>query len=113
MIRILFLSTALISASGHTAPKTSSLLCKAEALKESQKLLSYYSSNDDRINIDDKVTPLWKINNPANAKQHFDVIEIWGYIYKGKYRMRMTYYSENHDLGCLLMGEDILEFADL
>jgi len=62
------------------------------------------------MSIDNKVTPLNQIKNPQNASRIFDALEIWGYIYKGKYRMRLIYSTE---LDCTLMGEEILEYADL
>jgi len=92
------------------AMEKSSLTCQDSALKDAQKLLSFYRDNDDRISIDKKVTPLAKIKNPQDGTQKFDVLETWGYIYKGKYRMRFMYYS---DVDCTLMGEEILEYADL
>lgn len=90
--------------------KVSSMQCKDKALKEASKLLAYYSEEDDRAIIDDKVTPLAQIKNPQNNKQIFDVLETWGYIFKGKYRIRIIYAS---NLDCALMGEEILEYADL
>lgn len=92
------------------AAEASSMTCKGNALKDAKKLLSFYRDNDDRMSIDDKVTPLAKIKNPQNASQKFDVLETWGYIYKGKYRMRFMYYP---DADCALMGEEILEYAEL
>ncbi|WP_261641502.1 hypothetical protein [Erwinia mallotivora] len=92
------------------AAEKSSMTCKENALKDAKKLLSFYRDNDDRISIEEKVTPLNRLNNPQNNYQKFDVLETWGYIYKGKYRMRFTYYPE---ADCALMGEDILEYADL
>ncbi|QKJ86812.1 hypothetical protein PMPD1_1862 [Paramixta manurensis] len=86
------------------------MTCKENALKDARKLLSFYRNNDERITIDDKVTPLAQTANPQNPSQKFDVLETWGYIYKGKYRMRFSYYS---GLDCTLMGEEILEYADL
>lgn len=112
-LKILALLSILVSAGGHAAAQVSSLTCKDEALKDSKKLLSFYRDNDDRIEIDDNVTPLAKIKNPANAKQHFDVLETWGYIYKGKYRMHLIYYTSPGDSDCVLMGEEILEYANL
>jgi hypothetical protein len=52
------------------------------------------------------------MRNPADPKQKFNVLEIWGYIYKGRYRMRFIYYN-SPATGCLLMGEEILEYARL
>ncbi|WP_233268337.1 hypothetical protein [Pantoea sp. BAV 3049] len=99
----------LLPLSVHASSGKSSLQCKKEALVEAKKLLSFYRDNDERIVIDDDVTPLTKIKNPENKKQIFDVLEVWGNIYKGKYRMRFLYYPDD----CLLMGEEILEYANL
>lgn len=107
-IQLLALLSILVTGSSYAAVQTSSLTCKQDALNASQKLLAFYRDNDDLIAIDDKVTPLAKIKNPANAKQFFDVLETWGYIYKGKYRMRLLFSSD-----CTLMGEEILEYASL
>ena len=40
----------------------------------------------------------------------FDVLEVWGHIYKGDYRMRFIY-AQIKD-SCTLMGEEILEASD-
>ncbi|MDO6405574.1 hypothetical protein [Pantoea phytobeneficialis] len=109
--KFVFSLVFLLSAfSSYAAGQQSSMTCKDTALKDAKKLLSFYRDNDDRISIDNKVTPLEKVSNPQNPSQKFDVLEAWGYIYKGKYRMRFSYYS---DLDCTLMGEEILEYADL
>ncbi|WP_342322659.1 hypothetical protein AAEY27_20700 [Kosakonia sp. BYX6] len=100
---LLFFPAVNISA----AEMKSSLACKGEALKESNKLLAYFRDNDSRIVIDDKVSPLNKITNPGNKLQHFDVLETWGYIYKGKYRMRFIFLPD-----CTLLGEEILEYTN-
>lgn len=113
MLKILALLSFLVSATSYAAPQASALTCKNDALKESNKLLSFYSDNDNRMTVDDNVTPLAKIKNPANAKQHLDVLETWGYIHKGKYRMHLIYYTSPGDTDCVLMGEEILEYADL
>ncbi|HFZ8996799.1 TPA: hypothetical protein ACIPUI_003986 [Citrobacter freundii] len=113
LLKTAALMAILLSAGSHAATQASSLICKDEALKESKKLLSFYRDNDDRIEIDDNVTPLAKIKNPANARQHFDVLETWGYIYKGKYKMHLIYYTSPGTSDCVLMGEEILEYADL
>jgi hypothetical protein len=51
------------------------------------------------------------MRNPANRKQLLDVLQVWGYIYKGQYRMRFIYARLPGE--CLLMGQEILEYADL
>jgi len=107
-IQLLSLISLLVTSSTYAAMESSSPICKTEAVKQAHKLLAFYRDNDDRIVIDDKVTPLAKIKNPANEKQLLDVLETWGYIYKGRYRMRLIFSSD-----CTLMGEEILEYANL
>lgn len=104
------LAILLSAFNSYAANEKSSTTCEKIALKDAKKLLSFYRDNDDRMTIDEKVTPLHKMKNPQNASQIFDVLETWGYIYKGKYRMRLIYSTE---LDCTLMGEEILEYADL
>lgn len=94
----------------HAAAMSSSLQCRDLALKDAKKLLVFYRDNDNRVEIDDMVNPLAKIKNPVNKDQFFDVLEVSGTIYKGRYRMRLIYSPEND---CLLMGEEILELANL
>ncbi|WP_369977293.1 hypothetical protein [Xanthomonas bundabergensis] len=86
--------------------------CAAEALKQAAKLLAFHSGNDERAEVEDKVGRLPSIVNPANPKQRFEVLEVGGYIYKGKYRMRLLYYPMR-DGDCVLMGQEILEYASL
>ncbi len=100
----------LMAFNSYASLPASSLACKDEAFKDAKKLLSFYRDNDDRIEIDDSIKPLARIKNPANKNQSFDVLEVWGTIYKGKYRMRLIYST---DSDCLLMGEEILEYANL
>jgi len=38
-------------------------------------------------------------------------VEVWGYVYKGQYRMRFIYAQPPQN--CVLMGQEILEYADL
>ena len=49
-------------------------------------------------------------DNPANPRQKFQVLEVQGTIYKGQYRMRLIYFRSGS--GCLLMGQEILEYAN-
>ncbi len=57
------------------------------------------------------VKVLAPIRNPANKKQSFDVLEVWGTIYKGQYRMHLIYAQLGGS--CVLMGQEILEHASL
>ena len=107
---ILISCATLFTPTAFSAEKNSSMECKKNAVSDAKKLLSFYRNDEDRMEIDDNVKPLPKIKNPQNHAQEFDVLETWGYIYKGKYRIRLTYYSS---IDCTLMGEDILEYASL
>jgi len=62
------------------------------------------------MTIDKTVKQLPSIRNPEDPAQSFQVLETWGYIYKGRYRMRFIYFN-SPATACLLMGEEILEYA--
>ena len=96
-----------LSFSSFAAEKKSAETCKTQAISEAKKLMAFYSDNDDRAGIDGHVTPLAKIQNPENRSQYFDVLQAWGNIYKGKYRMRFIFLND-----CTLMGDEILEYAN-
>lgn len=85
--------------------------CAKAAVKQANKLLKFHAGPDDRIEIDHSVHVLNPSRNPASDEQNFDVLEVWGYIYKGQYRMRFIY-ARSLD-NCLLMGQEILEHARL
>ena len=84
--------------------------CSSIARDQAKKLLSFHFGPDDRIEIDKNVKILAPIPNPANRKQLFDVLEVWGYVYKGQYRMRFTFARTGK---CIMIGEEILEYASL
>jgi len=85
--------------------------CAAPAIAQARKLLSFHADGDDRIAIDDKVKELPSLKNPADAQQRFQVLEVWGYIYKARYRMRLIYAPMGG--GCTLMGQEVLEYVRL
>jgi len=85
--------------------------CASAARAQAKKLLELHIGRDDRIEIDTAVKQLSAIRNPANKQQSFDVLEVWGFVNKGQYRMRFIY-AQSPDQ-CLLMGEEILEHASL
>jgi hypothetical protein len=86
--------------------------CAAGAIDRAKQLLAFHAGPDERITIDKTVKQLPSIRNPEDPGQKFEVLEVWGYIYKGKYRMRLIYYN-SPATRCVLMGEEILEFARL
>lgn len=85
--------------------------CAAAATGQAQSLLVFHVGPDPRIEIDKAIKVLTPIRNPANRAQRLDVLEVWGHIYKGEYRMRFIYAQAPPD--CVLLGQEILEFASL
>ncbi|RQO64321.1 hypothetical protein DBV14_00920 [Variovorax sp. KBW07] len=85
--------------------------CASEAVVQARKLLVFHFGEDNRMEVGPEVKELAPIRNPANKKQQFKVLEVWGSIYKGNYRMRLIYYPM--DKSCLLMGQEVLELANL
>ena len=57
--------------------------------------------------IDSAVKSLAPIRNPANRTQRFDVLELWGHVYKGHDRIRLIYAQPGSE--CVLMGQEILD----
>ena len=88
--------------------------CAPAAREQAAKLLAFhFGEADDRIGIDTSVKVLPPLKNPANKAQSFEVLEIWGSIYKGRYRMRIIYARLSGSAECVLMGQEILEHASL
>jgi hypothetical protein len=85
--------------------------CAPAAREQAQKLLTFHFGADDRIEIDKTVKTLLPMRNPANRLQRLDVLEVWGRIYKGQYRMRFIYARIPKE--CVLMGQEIVEYASL
>lgn len=85
--------------------------CAASATEQARKLLVFHLGSDSRIEIDPAVKRLPAIRNPANRRQLFDVLEVWGTVYKAQYRMRLIYARLPGD--CVLMGQEILENSSL
>ena len=85
--------------------------CSTAAIEQAQKLLTFHFGPDGRIEIDKSVKVLAPIRNPSNRAQRFDVLEVWGHIYKGDYRMRLIYARLPNE--CVLIGQEVLEYASL
>lgn len=85
--------------------------CVDDSLTQAGRLLEFHFGPDERMTIDPSVELLPAIANPADEREQLSVLEVWGYIYKGRYRMRFQYFPLGDD--CLLMGQEIIEFASL
>jgi hypothetical protein len=85
--------------------------CAADAVARATPLLKlhYDAGADGKVEslaIDDTAKVLAPIKAlKGNGK--FDVIEVWGHIYKADYRMRFIYAQIKGS--CALMGQEILE----
>ncbi|MEB3295061.1 MAG: hypothetical protein VKJ24_18030 [Synechococcales bacterium] len=90
---------------------TAPMLCTKNIQAEARKLLTLHAGADDRISINSNVKLMPSLTNPVNRQQKFLVYEIWGNIYKGRYRMRFLYYPMADR--CVMMGQEILEYASL
>ena len=88
--------------------------CAGDARVQAKKLLIFHFDNpDEKItmdNIADEVKVLKPLKNPA-GKGQFDVLEVSGYIYKAEYRLRFLYALIDKE--CILMGQEILQYADV
>jgi hypothetical protein len=85
--------------------------CAGAAIEQASKLLTFHFGPDSRIEVATSVKALAPIRNPADKAQRLDVLEVWGHIYKGQYRMRFIYAQLPNE--CVLMGQEILEYASL
>lgn len=85
--------------------------CSKDAITQAKELLTFHVGEDDRMEIDSVASERPSVRNPANKKQMFQVLEVGGQIYRGHYRMRFLYYPIGNS--CLLMGQEILELADI
>ena len=101
-------SLLLLAAATATPPVPS---CAGEARTQALKLLRFHRDNDDRATIDpDSVRRIGTVA-PLVGKHRFDVLEVWGSVYKGEYRMRLIY-ARMSDGECVLMGQEIFEHSD-
>ena len=107
VIRLLLVALAAVGSVCSAAPVS----CSGDAIAQAEKLLRFHFGPDDRMEIDDSAKELPPIRNPANKEQRFKVLEVWGHIDKGEYRMRFIYYADADS--CTLMGQEILEHASL
>ena len=85
--------------------------CDADAIGRATPLLKLNFDADDSIpiGVDDTVKQLAPIK-ALKGDGKFDVLEVWGHIYKSDYRLRFIY-AQLPDV-CLLMGQEILETSD-
>lgn len=103
---VLALASFPCSADTAAAPR-----CSAEAVEQARKLLAFHFDDDGNLSVEEQARELPSLRNPANPKQKLAVLEVWGFIYKGEYRMRLIYHRTEQR--CVLVGQEILEHAKL
>jgi len=88
--------------------------CDADAVKRAEPLLRLHFADNasgkvENLAVDDKVRQLAPVK-ALKGKGRFDVLEVYGHIYKSDYRMRFLYAQIPGS--CVLMGQEILEASD-
>src|SRR5438132_107329 len=88
--------------------------CDEDARTHAEALLTLHFNNgasDEVVNlaVDDAVKQLAPIK-ALKGNGRFDVLEVWGHVYKADYRMRFIYAQDGDE--CLLMGQEILEASN-
>jgi hypothetical protein len=85
--------------------------CAGDAAAKAEALLRLHNElvKDGPVAVD----PAVRLLPPVKALKgngHFDVLELWGHVYKADFRLRFLYAQIKGS--CALMGEEILEASD-
>src|SRR5215831_2096581 len=85
--------------------------CAVDAIAKVDQLLRFHGEvqSGQPASVDQNVKVLPPIK-ALKGNGHFDVLEVWGHIYKADYRMRLIYAQIKGS--CALMGQEILEGSD-
>jgi hypothetical protein len=85
--------------------------CSSDAVAQAKKFLAFYRRPEEmgfagQWSVDDAATKIGTV--PAiHGKRRYDVLQVWGYIYKARYRMRFIYAAMSGT--CVLVGQEIYE----
>ena len=106
-MKAILIAAGLMSA---TAAPALAHPCDGDAQARGAALLAFhYEEPDADIAIGDEVKELPPLK-ALRGSGKFDVLEVWGYIYKAEYRMRFIYAQIPGS--CVLMGQEIIEASD-
>ena len=94
----LLLGKAASADTGHT--------CSSNAVSRAGKLLVFYADPDGPWAVDKNAIKIGTVA-AIHGKRRYDVLQVWGYIYKARYRMRFIYATVGGQ--CVLVGEEIFE----
>ncbi|MES2034276.1 MAG: hypothetical protein V4466_08890 [Pseudomonadota bacterium] len=113
-MKLLIITAALAAITATAAQAAPAPRCAADAIKRAKPLLTLHFEDDSTavnptISIGDEVKSLPPIK-ALKGTGKFDVLEVWGYIYKAEYRMRFLYAQIPDE--CVLMGQEVLEASD-
>ena len=101
-------TAALLSAAGPAWAQAAHP-CAADAVEHARTLLAFHFGEDTELSVDDTVKSVGTVK-ALRGEGRFDVLEVWGFIYKAEYRMHFLYAQIPGD--CVLMGQEILEASD-
>jgi len=85
--------------------------CAADAIAKADQFLRFHG--EVQAGKPAAVEQHVKVRPPLKALKgngRFDVLEVWGHIYKADYRIRLIYAQIKGS--CALMGQEILEASD-
>ncbi len=108
-MRLAIIACLLLAA--PSVAQAQSHACTADAIAKAKDLLRFHgevqSGQPAAVDQNVKVLPPVKA---LKGNGRFDVLEVWGHIYKADYRMRLIYAQIKGS--CALMGQEILEASD-
>ena len=107
----MIIASLLLAAAAPPSAASPALPCAAQARVQALKLLRFHVDGDERATVDE--ASLRKVGTIASltGKRRFDVLEVWGDVYKGHYRIRLIYARLPGT--CALVGQEVLESTDL
>jgi hypothetical protein len=96
---------------GATSAQAAPHACASDAIAKAEQLLRFHgeAQTAQPVGVETEV----KILPPVRALKgngRFDLLEVWGHIYKADYRIRLIYAQIKGS--CALMGQEILEESD-
>ena len=102
-------AVALMAAPGSAEAQTAHP-CAADAVDHARKLLAFHFDDaSTEVSVDDTAKAVGTVK-ALRGEGRFDVLEVWGFIYKAEYRMHFLYAQIPGT--CALMGQEILEASD-
>ena len=83
--------------------------CATDAIARAKPLLTLHFGEGkpvENLSVEDTAKPMPPLKSPG-GKTMLDVLEVWGHVYKGSYRMRFLYLRVKET--CALIGQEVIE----